>query len=282
LTFSHLSKVLSCTKIAPIPHTDSAAALAFLPDNPRTLLIGGPAGKPSAAVYAVPVIRNRQKHIIGFGRSSQISTAPGIKKGGIDAGLTPSPDGKVLLYTSFPDNGIGQIKLDDRRPMQPSKLIDLATLGIAPSTGALTFVPQGFPGAGRLKITSYNANIIYDTTITPDGSGTFDIARPSASITLTGGVDTINYIKKGNPGFPQDSLLVAEFDSHKIAAYQLDARTGDPIPQTRRDFLMAVGNPSAAPNSVLSAVPDPLTGDLLICTWNRGLSQILAVRGFTR
>ncbi|MGA7934704.1 MAG: choice-of-anchor A family protein, partial [Kovacikia sp.] len=213
-----------------------------------------------------------------------MSTAPpnpGNLLAGIDAGLTASPDESVLFYTVFPANQIGQIK---KGQTSPSKFIDLSTLGIN-GTGAVTFVPTGFTGAGQFKITSYTESKIYTTTITPDGSGTFNIAKPSSFVTLSGGVDTLTYIKGGNPGFAKDTLLVAEYDTSTIAAYDLDPATGDPIVSTRKVFLENAGNPSQAPNnSVLSVVTDPLTGDLLISTWSSldrvGQSQILKVTGF--
>jgi hypothetical protein len=51
----------------------------------------------------------------------------------------------------FDDNSIGQIKSGSNRP---NKQTDLNSLAIAPSVGALAFVPEGFAGASRLKITS--------------------------------------------------------------------------------------------------------------------------------
>ncbi len=271
--------------VAPIPQPlgdDSSAGLMFWPNNPNLLVIGGPAGKPKAGLYLIPVIRNISNRIIGFGPSFRHLNTPGLRNGGIDAGLTASPDGSVLFYTTYPDNGLGQIRLYGPNFPNPNQLIDLTSLGIAPSAGGVNFVPPGFPGAGRLKITSYNSDIVYDTTVSWNIlSGVFNIARPSSSVTLSGGIDTITYIRAGNPGFAQHSMLVTEFNTHKISAYQLDA-VGNPVPQTRQDFLLSAGNPSNAPYSVLSAVTDPLTGDLLISTWNNGKSQILAVRGFTR
>ncbi|MGA7934703.1 MAG: choice-of-anchor A family protein, partial [Kovacikia sp.] len=162
---------------------------------------------------------------------------------------------------------------------KPDKFIDLSTLGINGS-GSITFVPTGFAGAGHLKITSYLDSRIYDATITPDGKGTFNIVPYSTSyVQLSGGVDSITYIKAGNPGFAKDSLLVAEYDTSTIAAYDLDA-AGNPIVSTRKVFLANAGRPPQAPNnSVLSAVTDPVTGDLLISTWD-GQSKILQVKGY--
>ncbi|MGA7933448.1 MAG: hypothetical protein WCA35_07865, partial [Kovacikia sp.] len=255
----------------------SAGPLAFRSSDPNTLLVGGPADLPNATISAVSVQRDPNNHIIGFGTASQVSTAPGLNGDGIDAGLTPSPDGSVLFYTIYPGNQIAEIK---QGSSSPNKFIDLSTLGIN-GTGSITFVPTGFTGAGHLKITSYTESKIYDTTITPDGSGTFNIAKPSSYVSLSGGVDSITYIKGGNPGFTKDTLLVAEYDNSTIAAYDLDPVTGDPIISTRHVFLANAGRPPEAPNnSVLSAVADPLTGDLLISTWD-GQSKILQVKGFS-
>lgn len=255
------------------------AGLTFKLNDPNTIIIGGAASTSNAGIYTVPVQRGSDNRITGFGIASFLAQANGIAEGGIDASLTYSPQEDVLFYTSYPDNSIGQIKIGSNKP---DKQINLATLGIPESTGAIAFVPSGFPGAGRLKITSYTANTFYDTTISPDGKGTYNIAPPSKSIKLDGGLDALTYIKAGNPGFTKDSLLIAEYDSNNVSAYEIDAN-GDPIPTTRQTFITGINNVLPTTSSTIGAAVDPLTGDLLYSTYFENQpspAKILAVRGF--
>lgn len=266
--------------LGSIPQLPPAyAGVTFETGNPNTLLIGGLAGTPQAGIYSVPVKRGTDNRITGFGAASFVAQSPGIGKGGIDAALSYNPQGDILFYTSYDDNSIGQVK---RGSTKPDKQIDLGTLGIAPSTGALAFVPPGFPGAGRMKITSYSASIFYDTTITPDGTGTYNINRPVKSVKLDGGLDALTYIKAGNPGFSRDSLLIAEWDTNDVSAYAIDAN-GDPIPETKQTFIkgISVHGPNTA--STIAAGVDPLTGDVLYSTFfedQPAPAKIVAVRGF--
>ena len=74
-----------------------------------TLLVSGDANTPSAKIYSVPVQRDADNHITGFGGTAMFFANARGTMGGIDGGLAYAPNG-VLLYTVFPDNQIGQIK----------------------------------------------------------------------------------------------------------------------------------------------------------------------------
>ncbi len=280
---SSFSSLYSLIDLRSVPRLPPAyGGLTFKAGDANTILIGGLAGTQDAGIYSVKVRRDRDNHIIAFGAASFVAKSPGIGKGGIDAALTYSPKKDVLFYTSYDDNSIGQIKLGSKAP---NKQIDLTSLGIAVSTGALTFVPDGFSGAGSLKITSYTTNTFFDTTISPDKSGTYDIARPSRSVKLDGGLDALTYIKAGNPGFSQDSLLIAEYDTNNVSAYAIDAN-GNPIAATRKTFITGIAfhSPTALTGTIASTV-DPLTGDVLYSTFfenEPSKSKIIAVRGFKK
>ncbi|MCA1992156.1 MAG: hypothetical protein LDL41_08950 [Coleofasciculus sp. S288] len=273
---SSFSNFYSVTELGSVPQLPPTyAGMTFKPGDPNTLLIGGLSNTFDAGIYAVNVMRGTDNRITGFGSASLFANAPGIQtpgidQAGVDAGLAYSPQNDVLFYTSYPDNSIGQIKLGSS---EPDKQINLGTLGIPVSTGALNFVPKGFAGAGRLKITSYTENIFYDTTIIPDGSGTYDIAAPSKSIKLSGGLDSFNYIKAGNPGFSTDSLLLLEYDDGKIATYAIDDN-GDPIKDTRQDFVTGITLP-------IGSTIDPLTNDLLFSIQTDD-AKVFLVSGFTK
>lgn len=277
---SPFSSYYSLVDLGQIPELPIAyGGLTFKPNDPNTIMIGGLASLSNSAIYSVKVTRNSKKQITGFGTASLVAKSPGIGRGGIDAGLTYTPQGDVLLYTTYEDNTLGQIKSGSTGPDQK---LDLNTLGIIPSTGALAFVPTGIPGGNRLKITSYTANLFYDTTIAPDGSGTYKIATPSKSVKLSGGIDSFVYVKAGNRGFSKNSLLMTEYDTNKISAYTLDAN-GDPIAATRKDFLTGLSTHLPTTPSTLGATVDPLTGDVILSTYFEEIpskGKILAVRGF--
>jgi hypothetical protein len=248
--------------------------LTFKPGDANTVLVGS--GSAQSEIFSIGVSRDSNNHITGFtGTATFFANAPGMAGGAIDAGLTVGP-GNVLFYSTWPDNTIGQIKPGSTTP---NKQIDLTSLGFSASAGGITFVPAGLPGAGRLKITSYDTNTFYDTTIAPDGTGTFNIAPPSKSVVLSGGTDAFSYVAAGNPGFTKASLLMAEIDSGKVAAYEVDGN-GDPIATSRQDFLTDI-------NGVIGMAVDPLTGDLFLSTYSYGAfnpdgkNEIVVVRGFT-
>lgn len=275
--FSNFYSITDLGSIEQIP--PAYGGITFQPGEPNTLLISGLADTPDAGIYAVEVSRDSNNHITGFGIPSFLTQAPGISTGGIDAGLAYSPKADVLFYTSYPDNSIGQIKPGSS---SPNKQIDLNTLGFAASTGALNFVPEGFAGAGRLKITSYTSNIFYDTTITPDSSGTYDIATPTRSVQLDGGLDGFFYVKAGNPGFFEDSLLIEEYDNSSVSAYTIDAN-GDAIANTRRDFITGLGfhSPTSL-TGVMGATIDPVTGDFIFSTFFEGEPSVSKIYAVTR
>ena len=100
-------------------------------------------------------------HITGFtGTPSLFSLADSI-----DGRLAYQNSGGVLFYTTS-DNKLGQVAPGST---QPDRLIDLTSLRVAPSTGALGFVPTGFGGSGHLKITSTDSGNWYDATVSSDG-----------------------------------------------------------------------------------------------------------------
>jgi len=211
--------------------------LIFKAGDANTLYIGGAANSLNATLYAVPLTRNPEGRITGFECAEPVELAAvfGDGSGGIDGGLEYAP-GNVILYTSYSDNSIGQILPGS---VEPDRFIDLGDLGVSSSVGTLRIVPQGFPGAGRLKIASYNASTWYDATISQAKDGTFDIVIDSPAIQLTGGPEGIVYVAAGNPGFDSDSVLISQYSSGAVAAYEIDDN-GDPIASTSRQFVASL------------------------------------------
>jgi hypothetical protein len=250
----------------------NAGGLVFLPSDPDTLLIGGAANSPSARSTRSASTRGVDGHVTGFdGTAVVYANAPGIGSGGIDGGLSFAPNG-VLLYTSYPDNSIGQIKPGSSGPDSQIALSSLTPTAIDSSVGALAFVPAGFAGAGRFKLVQYNGNgNWYDVTLAPNAGGTYDITAVSFVRAIGLGPEGVIYVKAGSPQFSADSVLISEYGNGSVGAYEIDAN-GDPLPATRRAFITGL-------TGAEGAAIDPQTGDFLFSTFGGG-NRVIAVRGF--
>ena len=168
--------------------------------------------------------------------------------------------GNVLFLARYPNNEIGQTVLGSTIT---NKIIPLAPLGITGSPGSLLFVPPGQPGAGSLKIASYSGGQWYDAAVAADGAGTYDIvnvrAIPGAVLS---GPEGFIYVNAGSPRFSAASLLVSEYGSGRVSAFEVDA-DGDPLVATRRDFITGLSGAEGA-------FVDPVTGDFLFSTYGGG------------
>ncbi|MEA5557687.1 hypothetical protein [Nodularia spumigena] len=237
--------------------------LVFKAGDPDTLLIGGSANSSFAKTYAVPVLRDGNGRVTGFGAASTFyADTPNI-----DGALFYGP-GDVLFFSRYSMNVAGQIKPGST---SSDRDISLTPLGFTSSVGAMTLVPAGFPGAGRLKVFPYNSGVWHDATISPDGNGTFDISAPTNSIVLGGGPEGIVYVEAAASLFTAPSILVSEFLGGSVASYEVDSN-GDPIPATRRVFISGLSGAEGGTR-------DPVTGDFLFSTFGGG-DRVIIVRGF--
>jgi hypothetical protein len=244
--------------IAGVP--PSYGGLIFV--DPNTILIGGNANDSTGLFYSVPVIRGAGNHIVSFG--APVAHGYGTYN---DGGVAFSPSG-VLFYSQYDVNFVGQVKpgsnIDD-------KTVDLSLIGIASSTGALNFVPPGFNGAGRLKISSYPGGEFYDVAYAPDGAGTYNLTSATLKVTLPGGPEGFVYVPNGSPLFSSQSLLVSEYGADSVATYTIDAN-GDPVLASRADFITGL-------NGAEGAAIDPVTGDFIFSTFG-DVNEVYQVRGF--
>ncbi|TVQ52697.1 MAG: hypothetical protein EA377_09625 [Phycisphaerales bacterium] len=237
--------------------------VTFKWDEPDVLLIGGAANSLNGAIYAIQVERGCDNFITGFiGTAELFATAPRI-----DGGLTYGPD-NILFYTTYSNNTIGQIKPGST---EADRVVELGPLGVTGSTGSLMFVPEGMPGAGRLKIVTYSGSNWWDATIAPDRNGTFDIIDPTLVVNVGGGPEGVVYIAAGNPNFLADSVLITKYGQNRVDAYEVDAN-GDPILSTVRPLVSGLSNPEGA-------AFDPVSGDFVFSTFGGG-NRLLLVRGF--
>jgi hypothetical protein len=245
----------------------SYGALLFKAADPDTLLVGAPLGDTAAKIYQIKVTRDAQKHITGFAATASVyADAPGVASGwGIDGGMDYAPNG-VLFYTSSHEGGISQIKPGSTTPSKQGLMSDL---GIDGGGGGLLFVPAGFSGAGSLKLSGAMSFDWLSTSITPDGSGTYNIAPVGSAIEIANYGQGLAYVKAGKPAFVKDSVLIACSGDDRVVAYEVDAN-GDPVPSTQRDFLTGFYE-----NVGLTA--DPVTGDFLVANSDFNNPHILVI-----
>lgn len=258
----------SATTLGSVPGLPSNyGGLTFLDND--TILIGGAANTAAGLIYTVDVTRGAGNHITGFAGGATPYGSMGTYN---DGGVTFGPGG-VLFTSQWPVNKLGQTKPGSS---VEDKVIDLSALGVAGSHSALNFVPAGFGGAGHVKLVSYGGGQWYDATLSPDGSGTYNLVGLAQVLlgggpNLPGGPEGFVYIGAGNPLFAANSILLSEYSSGKVASFEVDGN-GDPILASARDFLGGLGGAEGA-------AIDPVTGDFLFSTFGGG-SQVVVVQGF--
>jgi hypothetical protein len=237
--------------------------MTFMQGDPNTLLIGGEANSPSSSIYSVPVIRDGNGRITGFGTAEFFADAAYI-----DGGLTYYED--VLFYARYQGSlaEIGQIKPGST---SPDKVVDLSLLGVTGSAGGLLVIPPGHPGAGQMKLTSYEDGHWYTLDLAADGAGTFDVtAATSEALLPVNGPEQAVVVPRGAPQFENGHVLINGYNGADMTVFELDD-DGNPIPETGEPFLSNLGGPDGAAR-------DPLSGELL--TSNYDGSQIFLVNGF--
>ncbi len=239
--------------------------LTILAGSTDTLLIGGAANTTDGALYSIGVTRDGGGHITGFTGTATFYAEAAYNDGGVTYG-----PGDVLFLARWPVNELGQIKAGSSAT---DKVTDLAALGVdGGGPGGMTFVPTGFAGAGRLKIVTWSDGLFYDLTYAPDGAGTFDILSATLETTLPGGPEGFAYIAAGNPEFSTNGMLISEYSSGIVSAYDLDSE-GNPIVGSRREFITGLSGAEGA-------FVDPLTGDYMFSTFGTG-DRVIVVSGFT-
>lgn len=240
--------------LGTVPSFSGYGSASFLPGNTNFLVI---AQYPSPNIQLLPLLRNAQGYISGFGTPTPVATV-----GGTDGGLCFGATG-VLFATWYGPNRLSQIKPGSTTT---DRVDDLAPLGVGGSVGTCAFVPAGLPGAGRFKVVSWSASTFYDVPLTPDGLGTFAPGTAGPGIVVTGGPEGMAYVPLGAP-LIGGKLLLAEWSAGNLAIYDIDAN-GDPLPATRT--LIAGGAFGFGGGAV-----DPVTGDIAFVS---GSGQLLLLR----
>jgi hypothetical protein len=237
--------------------------LAFKYDDPNKLVIGGDANAAGGNLYTIDVVRDGNGHITGFSGAAQFyATAPYN-----DGGVVFGPN-NVLFASRWPVNEMAQYLPGSTAP---DKIIDMSVHGVASSHAALNFVPAGFGGFGRIKLVSWSGGEFYDATISPDGSGTYNLNGVTQVATLSGGPEGFVYVPLGSALFANPSMIVSEYSAGSVATYEVDGN-GDPIIASRRLFMSGL-------TGAEGAVFDPITGDFLFSTFGGG-NRVIVVHGF--
>jgi hypothetical protein len=147
----------------------------------------------------------------------------------------------------------------------------LSTIGITPSPGGTAIVPDGIPGAGRLKVTSYSGGKWYDVPFTLAADGTYDLGQATLKATLSVNAEGYVFVPRCSPNFFAPSILLCDYLQGKIVAYTVDDN-GDPNVASRREVVTGL-------SSAEGAAIDPITGDFLFGTYGSG-NRIVRVTGF--
>jgi len=257
--------VYTIQSLGAVPGLPAAyGGLTFI--DADTLLIGGRANEAEGLLYTIDVVRDGDGHVAGF---SGVATAFGSVGEFNDGGVVFGPGG-VLFTTRWPTNELGQTRPSET---DEARIIDLGAFGVAPSPGGMTFVPAGLPGAGELKIASWDTGDWYTLAFAAAGDGTYDILSATAGPVLPGGPEGIAYVPTGSPLFLDPSVLISEFSAGNVAVYEVDA-DGNPLIASRRDFVIGLVGAEGA-------LVDPVTGDFLFSTFGVAAGdEVLRVQGF--
>ena len=260
----------TCTSLGTVAVPFGWGGLTLKYDDPNTLLIGGNANTGNGRIYQIALTRDANNHINGFSGGPTVYPTPNATIGQFnDGGVVFGPE-NVLFVTRFPSNELEQSKPGS---IAPDKITDLTTLGIHSSVGSIGFVPAGFPGAGSMKIASFNTGGWYHCEFVPDGNGTFNITSATLRTTLPNGAgpEGIAFVPPNSPVFPSNSVLIVDWQHGTLVTAPLD-ENGDPIVANTQNVIEGMG-PSEG------GVIDPLTGDYLFSSGGVG-GKIFRVSGF--
>ncbi|MGD0412323.1 MAG: Ig-like domain-containing protein [Verrucomicrobiota bacterium] len=235
----------------PLPN----GGMIFKAGDTNTLLLGGNAATPSAAIYQVGVTRGAGNHLTGFTGQAAFVANAGSADDGIMDSLAYGPNG-CLFFTLVNDVAIGEIAPG---ATTVSRIVPLSSMGIQ-SLLNLTVVPSGMPGAGRLNVQEFSWSQWHEMKISLNADGiTYNI--------VTNGVDIeeddaeeggATYLTPGHPGFPNGGVLVGCIT--EFIGYTLDGNS-DPVPGTS---VPIVENMLAAGQAGFDGMTaDPATEDIL-------------------
>jgi hypothetical protein len=171
----------TATSLGSVPGLPALyGGLTFLDNN--NIIIGGSANTAAGLIYQIGVARDVSGHVTGF--SGTATPYPGATSSigeFNDGGVVFGPGG-VLFLARWPSNELGQVKPGSTNE---DKVIPNVLPGASSSISAQNFVPAGFGGAGEFKLVTWAGGQWFTATLSPDGSGTFDLV----GLTVTSAID---------------------------------------------------------------------------------------------
>lgn len=268
--FDELYSVYDLGVVPGVPMPLGGATISF--SDPNTLLIAGGSETGAGAIYAIGVQRGDCDHIIGFtGTASLLASTPFV-----DANLVYTASA-LMFYTEWPQYTLSQLLPGATSPSRRTDLtpFGLDTLGDQ-GPGGVGFVPPDLTAAGELRIVTWPGGAWYHVGLAPDGM-LYTVTSLTETVTIPNNPGGFAYVPAGSPGFPTQSIIVAEWSTagttqDRVAVYESDAQ-GDPVPSTRREFMSRFPRP-------WGAYFEPLTGDYFFLSWGSGTDRVFVVQGF--
>jgi hypothetical protein len=258
--------------LGPVPGVpNNLGGTVIRSSNPNQLLIAGASETTSGAIYAIGVVRDACDHIVGWnGTATLIASTPYV-----DANLVYW-NNDLLLYTEWPQHHLSQLA---GASTAPDRRTDLRTVGLDGTfdsgPGGLGLVPPNLSVTDRLRLVTWPGGHWYQVTASPDGN-LVTIDAVTQTTTLPNQPGGFAYVPAGSPGFPAQSLIVAEWRTDstldRVAVYEVDAQ-GDPVIATRKEFFARFPRP-------WGAYFEPVTGDYLFLSWGTGNDRVFIVQGF--
>ena len=265
--FDQLYDVYDLGPVPGVPGPLGGTVISIADNN--TLLVAGASEREDGAIYSIGVKRDPCGHIIGFnGTATLVANTPYV-----DANLVYMSN-NLLLYTEWPQYTLSQIQTN---ATTPARRTDLRTLGmptIDSSPGGLGRVPPNLAPAGELRLVTWPSGGWYHAAATTSGS-LVDITGLTQTATLPNQPGGFAYVPAGSPGFPKQSVIVAEWqasDADRVSVYETDAQ-GDPVVSTRKEFFMKFPRP-------WGAYFEPVTGDYMFLSWGASVDRLYIVQGF--
>jgi hypothetical protein len=244
----------------PAGHLGGCVALY---NDPDTLLIAGNSESAEGQLYSIKMKRDACGHVLGFeGTAQLVATTPYI-----DANLLYGKE-NVLLYSQWPANQVSQLLPGAGAPALTT---DLLPFGVESSIGGMGFVPPGFATEGTLRGITWQAGNWFQLATSFQG-GLYQVTGATKVTTLPNGPGGFAYVPAGSPGFPAQSVIMAEWSVDKVAVYEVDGQ-GDPLAATRKEFFSYFPKP-------WGAYFEPVSGDYLFLTWGPTPDRVYVVRGF--
>lgn len=253
--------------LGPIPGAppDHLGGCTIDSKNPNRLLFAGSSETANGAIYAIDLDRGPCGHIIGFkGTAVKIADTPYV-----DANLVYGPN-DVLFYTQWNVNRISELLPGQS---MPAVTFDGVNIGIntGDSVSGFGFAPPWVSAAGQPRTVTWSGGHWFHLTMTSN-LPTFDLSGGVEQSILPGGPGGFAYIPKGSPGFPDPSLIIAEWSADKVSTYVIDDM-GDPTIATRKEFFTTFPRP-------WGAYFESQTGDFLFLTWGTVPDRVFVVQGF--